>query len=192
MFTAADASRILSVAVTAFGSGEPACTDGLDLTAIGLIPGERIPTTRCELSGSPRSPGLSSSSHQNDEKAAAGNLGVMIPAEAPRREALSELNERLSTSPLRKRWWSSLWLLTRSGQGPVEFDLPQASGDSFVLFDSEAAAAWITVGQARAYHRCESRVLVVPECAGGPCVLEGRFTRALYVYRRCGRSEWPR
>ena len=64
----------------------------------------------------------------------------------------------------------------------MEFDLPQASGDSFVLFDSEAAAAWITVGQARAYHRCESRVLVVPEGAGGLCVLEGRFTRALYVY----------
>ena len=64
----------------------------------------------------------------------------------------------------------------------MEFDLPRASGDSFVLFDSEAASAWITVGQARAYHRCGDRVLVVPEGAECRCVLEGRFTRALYVY----------
>ena len=144
VLTAAEASRILSTAVTAFGANEPDGadnSDGLDLTAIGLIPGERIPPARGELSGSPRSPGLSSSSHPNAESVGASSLGVMIPMEAPRREALAELNERLRTSALKKRWWSSLWLLTKNGRGPVEFDLPQASGDSFVLFDSDDASA---------------------------------------------------
>ncbi len=64
----------------------------------------------------------------------------------------------------------------------MEFDFPKASGSSFVLFDSEAAAAWVTVGQSEAYHRCENRILIVPEGVEGSYVLEGPFTRALYVY----------
>ncbi len=107
---------------------------------------------------------------------------MVIPAEADRMEALLELNERLRIGPLSKGWWSSLWFMTKARQGPVEFEFPQASGSSLVLFDSEAAAAWVTVGQSRVYHRCENRMLAVPEGAGGSCALERPFTKALYVY----------
>ena len=83
---------------------------------------------------------------------------------------------------LKKRWWISLLLLTKVGQGPVEFELPEASGDAFIIFDSEAANAWLTIGAVRSYHRCDGRVLTVPEEAEGPCTLEGSFGRALFIY----------
>ena len=60
--------------------------------------------------------------------------------------------------------------------------LPDASGDAFVVFDSEVASAWLTMGAARTYHRSAGRVLAMPEDAESRCVLEGQFTRALYVY----------
>ena len=122
--TAAEASRITNIAITAFEPNPMIDgADRLDLAVIGLIPEELF-------SQAPRE--LPSSSHPDLKPKATGGLGVMIPAEVHRREALSELNGQLSAGALRKRWWSSLWLLTKVGQGPVEFDLPRASGDAFV------------------------------------------------------------
>ena len=109
--TAAEASRIINIAITTF---EPNTMidgmDGLDLAAIGLIPEELFSQAPTELPGSPHSRELPSSSHPDLKPKATGGLGVMIPAEAHRREALSELNGQLSARALRKRWWSSQWL----------------------------------------------------------------------------------
>ena len=74
---------------------------------ISLVPEARIPVAQKELSGSLHSSGLPSSSHHQPgepsaEASTEGALGVVIPAEADRREALLELNERLTLCLLNK------------------------------------------------------------------------------------------
>ena len=90
--TAAEASRITSIAVTAF---EPnPLIDGpdrLDLAVIGLIPEDATSQIPTELPGFPHSKGLPSSSHPAPPLEAASALkgwhGITIPAEAHRQEA---------------------------------------------------------------------------------------------------------
>ena len=90
----AAASRILNLAQRVFDpDGTARRSAGLDLAAIGLVLGDRIPEGAARMSGYPLP---------------ACQPGVLIPAEQDRREALAELNLQLSSGALQKRWWSSL------------------------------------------------------------------------------------
>ncbi len=87
--TAAEASRISNIAITAF-EPNPLINgaDRLDLAVIGLIPGDSISQVPIELPGFPHSKGLPSSSHLAPPlMAASGSKGWIGVRSQPRRTA---------------------------------------------------------------------------------------------------------